>query len=82
MTKTSVKTKVLRKMLLDHEKYFNASEISMAKTILNWLPYQNKTAETLDFFDTLRLRDLKSHKVHARFALTIFDMVGARYEEL
>ena len=82
MTQTSVKIKALRTTLLDHEKYFNASEVSMAKAILNWLPYHQKSADTLNFFKHLRARDLKSHKVHARFALTVFEMVGARYEEL
>ena len=82
MTKTAIRTKVLRKTLLEHEKYFNASETSMAKAILCWLPYQYKWAETLDYFKSLRARELKSHKVHARFAVTIFEMVGACYGQL
>ena len=82
MTGSKLKVNCIRRNILDHEKYFNASEISMAKAILDWVPYERKVADTLLFFDHLRQRNLKSHKVHARFALTIFEMVGARYSEL
>ena len=82
MTSTWLRVKSVRKTILDHERYFNASETSMAKSILNWVPYEDKMANTLLYFEFLRSRDLKSHKVHARFALTIFEMVGAVYIEL
>ena len=54
----------------------------MAKNILHWLPYENKKADTLSYFKYLRRRNLKSHKVHARFAVTIFEMTGACYNQL
>ena len=79
---TRVKTRKLRNVILNHELYFNPSEVSMAKSILDWLPYEDKTADTLSYFKKLRRRQLKSHKVHARFALTIFEMAGMTYSQL
>ena len=82
MTGSHIKSKRLRHAILNHEKYFNASEVSMAKNILKWLPYDHKWVDSVLFFKALRSRDLKSHKVHARFAITIFEMVGAQYSQL
>ena len=82
MTGSWAKTKSIRTMILNQEKYFNSSEISMAKAILSWLPYEKCNVDTVCFFEELRARNLKSHKVHARFALTIFEMVGATYSKL
>ena len=79
MTDTVIRSKKLRHVILEHEKYLNPSEISMAKSILKWLPYDQKWVDTLKFFNHLRARDLKSHKVHARFAITVFELVGASY---
>ena len=80
MTGTMVKTKRLRRAILEQEQYLNSSEISMAKSILKWLPYHKKWIDSLKYFDHLRERHLKSHKVQARFAITIFELVGAVYE--
>ena len=82
MTRSVLRTKKIRRTLLSHEQYFNKSEISMAKAILDWLPYEERSADTIDFFVCLRARNLKSHKVHARFAVTVFNMMGANYEQL
>ena len=79
---TQLKTLKLRKTILSQEPYLNASEISMAKAILLWLPYAQRHADTEKYFKKLRERDLKSHKVHARFAITIFEMAGAKYRQL
>ena len=82
MTNSIVKTKKLRKVIIAHEKYFNDSETSMAKSILEWLDYGVLCVDTENFFDHLRSRDLKSHKVQARFGLTIFEMAGCSYRKV
>ena len=79
MTLTVIRSRRLRDVILYNEKYLNPSEVSMAKSILSWLPYEQKKTDSLDFFVQLRARELKSHKVHARFAMTMFEMAGAHY---
>ena len=76
---TKIKIKALRKTLISQERYLNSSEVSMAKHIMRWMNYKKRSMNTVDYFEKLRNRRLKSHAVQARFALNMFQLAGGVY---
>ena len=66
--------------LLRQEKFFSASELSYAKVLLRWLPYDLEYADPDLFFEHLRKKQLKAHRQHAAFVLDIFRELGVNYD--
>ena len=77
-----VSTAVVANFLLSQEKFFSTSELSYAKALMKWLPYEKTEFDSAEYFEHLRQRQLKAHRQHALFTLDIFEECGAHYWEV
>ena len=75
-----VSTAEVSKFLLTHEQFFSTAELSYAKALMKWLPYEKSDFPTVEYFEYLRNRMLKAHKQHAQFALDVFEECGVHYQ--
>ena len=77
-----VRVASVSKFLLDQEKFLSKAEISYAKVLMKWLPYDKIYVNPDHFFDHLRAKNLKAHKQHASFVLDIFESCGTSYRKV
>ena len=74
-----ISTATVAEFLLAQESFFSTAELSYAKALMKWLPYESTEFETAEYFQYLRDRKLKAHKQHAQFTLDVFEECGAHY---
>ena len=77
-----VETARISGFLLSQEKHFSSAELSYAKSLMKWLPYERKFIGAEEYFVFLRTKQLKAHKQHAQFAIEIFSECGVQYSEV
>ena len=77
-----IETARVSEFLLTQEKHFSSAELSYAKSLMRWLPYERKFIGAEEYFDFLRSKKLKAHKQHANFAIEIFSECGMQYSEV
>ena len=74
-----VKVQEVAQFLLRQEKFFSKMELTFAKAIMHWLPYEQLVVNSEDYLAVLRTKSLKSHRQHALFAIDVFELCGAQY---
>ena len=74
-----VEVQQVARFLLGQEKYLSKMELTFAKAIMNWLPYQQVAVDSEEYLRVLRAKGLKSHRQHALFAIDVFEFCGAQY---
>ena len=74
-----VQVQKVASFLLSQEKFFSTAELSYAKVLLKWIPYDEHNIDSTCFFDFLRSKKLKAHKQHAQFVVDVFEECGAHY---
>ena len=74
-----VKVQKVASFLLSQERWLSTAELSYAKILLKWIPYDEIEVDSTLFFDHLRSKKLKAHKQHAQFVVDVFEECGAHY---
>ena len=72
----------ISEFLLKQEQFFSTAELSYARSLLNWVPYEKSCFDGKEYIEYLRSKQLKAHKQHAGFALDVFEECGAHYSQL
>ena len=75
----SVEVQNVARFLLVQEKFLNKMELTFAKSIMVWLPYNKQNVNSEGYLVALRAKELRSHRQHALFAIDLFEACGAEY---